>query len=159
MIGRMDTVVQRVRTSWTKASRGGHEAALRNAASTAFRLPPGLSSGLHEVALWEYASFRPEVLVGDLADCGMVLHEVDGRLSAGPPDAVPGGVPRRDWRPPAVLLAPGQWLRWQINYRFGGRTNWTYRLDTFNVAYGSPPPNVFLGAPPTFRIDERGSLR
>ena len=61
----------------------------------------------------------------------MSLREADGLLTVGPPEAVPGGVPRRDWRPSAVRLTPGQWLRWQINYRFGGCTNWTYRLDTF----------------------------
>lgn len=38
-------------------------------------------------------------------------------------------MPLRDWRHPAVQLAPGEWLRWQINYRFGGCTNWTYRLE------------------------------
>jgi hypothetical protein len=88
----------------------------------------------------------------------MILRDVDGLLSVGPPEAVPAGVPRRGWRPPAVRLAPGQWLRWQINYRFGGRTNWTYRLETFNVAHGSPSPNVFFSVP-TCRIDERASLR
>lgn len=153
-------VVQRIRTSWTKESRGGRGAVLRSAAPEAFPIPTGVSSGLHEVSLEEYASFRPEVRLGDLAECGIALQEqeADGFLTVGPPTLLPGGVPRRDWRRPAVRLAPGEWARWQINYRFGGNTNWTYRLDTFNVAYGPPTPKVFLGEP-AHGVDERGSLR
>jgi hypothetical protein len=158
MIESMDTVVQRVGMSWTKESRGGREAVRRSAAPTAFPIPSGLASALHEVSLLESSSFQPHAQVRDLAECGMNLLEADGFLTVSPPEAIPGGVPRRDWRPPAVRLAPGQWLRWQINYRFGGRTNWTYRLETFNVAYGPLPPKVFLSVP-TRRIDERGSLR
>lgn len=48
----------------------------------------------------------------------------------------------------------------QINYRFVGRGGpWSYRLDTFNISYGPASPEVFLGTPPTRRVDERGFLR
>ncbi len=45
----------------------------------------------------------------------------------------------RGWRRlPAVRLSPGQWLRWQINYRFAYPTalsgGWTYRLDTLSAS-------------------------
>jgi hypothetical protein len=69
-------------------------------------------------------------------------------------------MPRRHRRPPAVRLAAGQWLRWQINYRSvrvnGGE--WHYRLDTFNVAFGTAYADLFLGEP-TRKIDELASLR
>ncbi|MFC8914427.1 hypothetical protein ACFT5C_01535, partial [Streptomyces sp. NPDC057116] len=64
-------------------------------------------------------------------------------------------------RPPAVRLAAGEWLRWQLNYRFSsalGIRGWTYWLDTFNVAYGPVRPGVFLGEPSRL-MDETGPVR
>ncbi|MGW4991498.1 hypothetical protein ACWEQ3_28215 [Streptomyces mirabilis] len=155
----MDAVVQRVRTSWTKKSRGGSEAARRNAAPTAFLLPPGLSSALHEVAMRESDSFEPRIQLRDLSAPGTILREVDGLLRVDPPEVSMFAMPRRNRRPPAVRLVPGQWLQWQINYRFVGRCDgaWSYRLETFNILYGSAMPDVFLGVPAR-HVDERRSL-
>lgn len=156
----MDAVVQRVHTSWTKKSRGGSEAARRNAAPTAFLLPPGLSSALHEIAMRESDSFEPHTQVRDLSAPGTILREVDGLLRVDPPGVSMFAMPRRNRRPPAVRLAPGQWLQWRLNYRFVGRCDgaWSYRLETFNILYGSAMPDVFLGVP-SRRVDERRSLR
>jgi len=155
----MDAVVQRVCTSWTKKSRGGSEAARRNAAPTAFLLPPGLSSALHGVAMRESDSFVPRTQVHDLSAPGTILREVDGLLRVNPPEVSMFAMPPRNRRPPAVRLAPGQWLQWQINYRFVGRCDgaWSYRLETFNILYGSATPDVFLGVPAR-HVDERRSL-
>lgn len=48
----------------------------------------------------------------------------------------------------------------QVNYRFAGTHGgeWTYRLDTLNVAYGPAPVNLFLGSP-MHRVNELASLR
>jgi hypothetical protein len=70
-------------------------------------------------------------------------------------------MPRRWRRPPAVRLAPGEWVRWQINYRFPGSWggDWTYRQDTLNLLNGhATDPRIFLGDP-TRRVDELGLLR
>ncbi|MFF2045554.1 hypothetical protein ACFVVX_34560 [Kitasatospora sp. NPDC058170] len=160
MIDSMDVVVQRVRTSWTKASRGGAGATLRNAAPTAFPLPPNMKAGLHEVSILESDAFHPHMRELDLSDPGLVLREADGLLRIHPPETSLFSMPRRNRRPPAVRLAPGQWLQWQINYRFVGTRGgqWSYRLDTFNISYGPASPAVFLKAP-THRVDERGFLR
>ncbi|MEV6998526.1 hypothetical protein AB0N62_12645 [Streptomyces sp. NPDC093982] len=156
----MNAVVQRVRTSWTKKSRGGSEAARRNAVPTAFLLPSGLSSALHEVAMRESDSFEPRVQVRDLSAPGTILREIDGLLRVDPPEVSMFAMPRRNRRPPAVRLAPGQWLQWQINYRFVGSCDgaWSYRLETLNILYGPAMPDVFLGVPAR-RVDERRSLR
>ncbi|WP_055633446.1 hypothetical protein [Streptomyces griseoruber] len=156
----MDAVVQWVCTSWTKKSRGGSEAGCRNAAPTAFLLPPGMSAGLHEVAMRESDSFEPRTQVRDLSAPGTILREADGLLRVDPPEVSMFAMPRRNRRPPAVRLAPGQWLRWQINYRFVGHCDgaWSYQLETFNILYGSATPDVFLGMP-TRNVDERRSLR
>ncbi len=81
----------------------------------------------------------------------------DGRLRVLPVEA-PFGMPRRHRRPPAVRLAQGEWLRWQINYRFAYRGHWTYRLDTFNVANGAASADLFMGTP-THNVDELAALR
>jgi hypothetical protein len=60
-----------------------------------------------------------------------------------------------------VRLNPGQWVRWQLNCRFSsaaGMQDWSYWLDTFNIAYGPVNTDVFLSTPTLF-IDEQGPLR
>ncbi|MFG3503900.1 hypothetical protein ACGF5F_00170, partial [Streptomyces sp. NPDC047821] len=89
-----------------------------------------------------------------------VLHGAGTRPA--PPRVTPRpGRPPRTRRPPAVGRAPGEWLRWQLNYRFSsalGIRGWTYWLDTFNVAYGPVRPGVFLGEPSRL-MDETGPVR
>ncbi|MEW5630114.1 hypothetical protein AB1388_26660 [Streptomyces hydrogenans] len=156
----MRVVVQRVRTSWTKASRGSTGATVRNAAPIAFSLPTGLTSALHDVSMQESDSFVPHMSVRDLSDPGLVLKESDGLLRVHRPETTIFSMPQRNRRPPALRLTPGQWLQWQINYRFVGTWGgpWSYRLDTFNVAYCPASPEVFLGTP-VHHVDERAPLR
>ncbi|SFG37270.1 hypothetical protein SAMN02787118_119151 [Streptomyces mirabilis] len=108
----------------------------------------------------EADSFEPRMQVRDLSAPGVILREVDGLLRVDPPEVTMFGMPRRNRRPRAVRLAPGQWLQWLINYRFVGRCDgaWSYQLETFNIFFGSAAPDVFLGIP-TRRVDERGTLR
>lgn len=108
----------------------------------------------------ESDSFEPRMQVRDLSAPGTILREADGLLRVDPPEVSLFAMPRRNRRPPAVRLAPGQWLQWQINYRFVGSCGgaWSYRLETFNIVYGSATPDVFLGVP-TRRVDERRALR
>lgn len=67
----------------------------------------------------------------------VLLSEADGRLRV-ELMVTPFGMPRRWRRPPAVRLARGEWVQWQINCRFtcswGG--DWSYRLDTLNGSRG-----------------------
>jgi hypothetical protein len=57
-------------------------------------------------------------------------------------------------------LEPGEWLRWQVNLRFGATcgcgSDRQYRLETVNLAYGGVPD--FTGTP-TRTVIERGDLR
>jgi hypothetical protein len=159
----MDVVVQWVRTSWTKASRGGAAAARRNAAPVAFPLPGVAAPLMHEVLMSEGEDFQPRSSqTGAVPDEIVSLRLVDGLLRVRL-EPTPFGMPRRWRRPPALRLAPGEWLRWQINYRFsypaarGGA--WTYRLDTLNLAHAAQvPAGIFLGEP-THWIDELAHLR
>lgn len=76
----MDVVAQRVRTTWTKRSRGGPAASARNRVPIAFPLPA--EAGLHEVDVDESTGFSPRFAVRPLAELdGVKLREVDGELS------------------------------------------------------------------------------
>lgn len=102
----MDVVAQRVRTTWTKRSRGGPSAAVRNRVPIAFPLPAGAE--LHEVSVDESNGFEPRFEVRALGELdGVTLRETDGVLSV---LVVPSlwGMPQRAWRPPPVRLRPGE---------------------------------------------------
>ncbi|MFB7620662.1 hypothetical protein [Kitasatospora sp. NPDC056181] len=180
--------VQWVRTSWTKRSRGGPAAARRNAAAAGFAVPPQPSTPfapsqsvlavppvpsmhpvrpgrpvhlVHVVSMAEADGFAPRERWEVLPPGALGLREADGRLRVLPPVEPLYGLPPRVRRPPAVRLAPGQWVRWQLNYRFSsaaGIRDWSYWLDTFNVAYGPAGPGLFL-TEPTVLVDERGPVR
>ncbi|MFD7448743.1 hypothetical protein [Kitasatospora sp. NPDC059827] len=157
----MEITVQWIRTSWTKRSRGGEAAARRNAAPVGFTVPNAPSSLAHVVRMHERDGFEPSGGLEELSKVDVQLREVDGRLRVLPRVQPLFAVPPRPRRPPAVRLVPGQWVRWQLNYRFSsaaGMQDWSYWLDTFNVAYGPVTADVFLSEPTVF-IDERGLLR
>ncbi|WP_166641076.1 hypothetical protein [Amycolatopsis sp. SID8362] len=154
----MDVVAQRVRTTWTKRSRGGPLAGVRNGVPVAFPVPAG--AALHEVSVDESTGFEPRFALRSLGELdGVTLREVDGGLLV---LVVPSawGRPKRERRPPPVRLLPGEWIRWQVNMRFGATcqcgSDWSYRLETLNLAYGSVAD--FAGTP-TRSVIERGDLR
>ncbi|MFD8495324.1 hypothetical protein [Amycolatopsis sp. NPDC059657] len=152
----MDFQVQWVRTSWTKASRGGAGAARRNAAPVAF--PVLGTEPVHEVSMHERDGFEPRMCTSAHLPADVALRQGDGVLHV-QLKASGFGRPYRRHRPPPVALAPGEWLRWQINYRFVGCCDgsWSYRLDTLNFVAGSAASDPFLGKP-TYLIDERARL-
>jgi hypothetical protein len=116
---------------------------------------------MHGILMRETEDFHPHATVRaePAADWEVELRQVGERLRV---QLVPSdwGMPRRSRRAPAVLLMPGQWVRWQINYRFVGSCggDWSYRLDTLNLAHGQIPADTFLGQS-TYFVDERGYLR
>ncbi|MER7589620.1 hypothetical protein ABTW72_19005 [Micromonospora sp. NPDC127501] len=155
----MDAVVQWVRTSWTKRSRGGAEATRRNAVPVSFALPAPTAPLIQEITMAEADGFEPrEGLSRPPYRSDVRLRLVDGRIRV-ELLASAWGRPHRHRRPPAVHLAYGEWLRWQINYRFTGTSDgaWLYHLDTLNLAHGAVPADTFLGEPPRF-IDERALI-
>jgi hypothetical protein len=163
----MEITGQWVRTSWTKPSRGGRAAARRNAVPVGFPLPRGMARSVHTVRMREKDDFTPYADRADRRDVVVQLRETEGRLRVfprvDPPFGLPPRPPRppRPRRPPAVRLVPGQWVRWQLNYRFSsaaGMQDWSYWLDTFNIAYGPVTADVFLGTP-AFHVNELGSVR
>ncbi|MFJ8945182.1 hypothetical protein ACIRG4_18450 [Streptomyces sp. NPDC102395] len=158
----MEITVQWIRTSWTKKSRGGQAASRRNAAPVGFVLPHARTGACaHVIRMHERDGFEPFDTQEDRREADVRLREDDGRLSVFPRVQPMFGLPPRPRRPPAVRLAPVQWVRWQLNYRFSsakGMRDWSYWLDTFNIAYGPVKADVFLSTP-TVSVDEQGPLR
>ncbi|MGJ5756012.1 hypothetical protein FB563_7710 [Streptomyces puniciscabiei] len=157
----MDITVQWVRTFWTKRSRGGTAAARRNGVPVGFPLPEVPLDRAHLVRVTERKDFTPEESRMDLNGIPMSLRERDGTLRVFAHCGPLSGLPPRPRRPPAVRLRPGQWVRWQLNHRYSsaaGTADWSYWLDTFNVAYGPVGHEVFLGEP-TVLVDECGPVR
>lgn len=154
----MDVVAQWVRTSWTKRSRGIADARRRNAVPVAFTLPEVVLPMSHEIVVDEGLVPRWSVRHAAPDSDEVELTEADGMLRVYLV-AAPFGGPSRWRRPPAVRLAAGQWLRWQINYRFETCCSEShYRQDILNLAYGKASATVFHGTP-LRRVDERVSLR
>lgn len=159
----VDIVVQQVWTSWTKDSRGGAAAGRRNATPNGFLLPDHPAPFIHKISMGEWAGFHPhdEIRPGLPGDNDWLTLRCDGERLRVQLTVNPWGMPRRWRRPPAVNLSPGEWIRWQINYRFTGASggDWSYRLETLNLFHGtSPDADIFL-AQPDHDIKELGPLR
>jgi hypothetical protein len=155
----MDVIVQRVRTAWSKKSRGFRHATLRNAAPIAIELPYGPLPLFHDITMDEDDDFTPRVKVLHEAPSQREfgLRLVGAALRVQLPNGF--GVPVRFHRP-AVLLQPGEWVRWHLNNRFTSTTTrggWYYTLNTVSIALGPMPPDAFLGEAPHI-IDERAAL-
>ncbi|MQS09356.1 hypothetical protein FNX48_019885 [Streptomyces sp. IF17] len=109
----------------------------------------------------EADGFEPRSEQKGLREIGVRLRDEGDRLRLFARVEPLFGLPPRPRRPPAVRLLPGQWVRWQLNYRFSsmvGIRDWSYWLDTFNVAYGPVDREVFLSEPGVV-VDERGPVR
>ncbi|SCD42635.1 hypothetical protein GA0115239_101666 [Streptomyces sp. BpilaLS-43] len=126
-----------------------------------FLVSPVPSSFAQVIRTSERDGFEPHESERDLRQVGLTLRDEGDRLRVLARVEPLFGLPPRPRRPPAVRLVPGQWVRWQLNYRFSsaaGIRDWSYWLDTFNVAYGPVDPNVFLSEP-TVLVDECGPVR
>ncbi|MGW4303618.1 hypothetical protein [Streptomyces sp. NPDC004376] len=157
----MEVTVQWVKTSWTKESRGGEAAAFRNAVPVGFAVPELPPRYAHFVRMSERDGFEPRSGEAPFREVGVSLRGEGDRLRVLARVEPMFGVPPRHRRPPAVRLLPGQWVRWQLNYRFSsalGIRGWSYWLDTFNIAYGPVDADVFLSER-TVLVDERGPVR
>jgi hypothetical protein len=114
------------------------------------------------VTIDERTGFEPHATLHPGCEpSGVLLHETEDGLRV-QVEIDRYGMPRRDRRPPAVRLMTGNWIRWQINYRFpppcACGDEWRYRLDTLNLAYGPVEIDTFAGTP-TYFVDERRWLR
>ncbi|GAA3342391.1 hypothetical protein GCM10020358_37210 [Amorphoplanes nipponensis] len=172
-------VVQRVVTEWTKRSRGAPGAVRRNAVPEACPVPPADGAGVlvHQVFARERDGFAGrETRSGHTLPAsgslpldgvaGVRLERADGRLQV---TGVTGVwcqcftvFPRRPDRTVLVLL-PGRWGRWRLNFRLwedDGHGEWRYQKWVVNVAHlaGPAPAELFQASPPATVTDEMVQL-
>jgi uncharacterized protein YbdZ (MbtH family) len=109
----VDIVVQWVRTSWTKRSRGGVAATRRNAVPVGFELPAVSPPLVHEVVMGEHDDFQPRSsLSHELPDAAAgvlvrALHRAPLAAAAQDAGHLPiGGDRLGRARGPAVVLPP-----------------------------------------------------
>jgi hypothetical protein len=162
-------LVQRIRTVWTKESRGGTGAQRRSATPTAFvlpRLPAPKHLILHEVSLNEATDFAIEEReherdLGTL-DLGWVViaasaHQVAVRFASPSEQSGEPRVRARD----AFSLDRAQWGRVAYNLRHGAERGWWYEQVLINVAWqarSDADRNVFVSTDPTVEQTQLSQL-
>lgn len=172
-------LIQRIECHWSKASRGGPEAAQRNAVPEAVKVPvqalrktpPGLLVE-HGVDYSERRGFDAPseriteepfgrlkigcVLIEPDSEGAWVVFEYDtGRAGAPFRYSPPGGRPATRF-----TLGPGQWGRVRYNGRFSHEEGgWTYGKFVFNVGmFPALSADVFLHSEPAHTVDQTALL-
>jgi hypothetical protein len=163
-------IVQRIRTEWTKNSRGGAAAGVRNTVPEALRLPSqGVGRGvLHDVHYRETDEFlcKETVRQIDLEEswelASLQLHSYSDQIAARFVWSWHGtGAPERKSHD-AFVLRRGEWGRLKCNGRHSDADSgaWWYQQDVFNVAWMEAlDPARFLNTIPNFNVAELARLR
>lgn len=157
-------VVQAICVRWSKESRGGRNATLRNQVPEVFELPEGLKP-LHMETLFFHCLFFDEsnlfispyiseVLRHDLPkefDYSCVqVHPTEVGLRVVYQYNMRCGAPERTPIKRDIRLQVGQWGRILYNGRFSDIDDgyWCYEKWTFNIGFFQDPiPHVFLNSP------------
>ena len=173
-------VVQHIHTMWTKASRGGNGARIRNALPIALPLPLDVFVSpwtLHSINFYEHDAFTkkesvtkaasPEDLAirvlrftihcDRLAVC-FLRHPMNAATASRFPSDPPG---REILEVDAFALDPSQWGQLTYNGRFVDidTGNWWYKQSVFNIGYClKPAKDVFRTTRPASRFVELAQL-
>jgi hypothetical protein len=168
-------LVQRIKTVWTKKSRGGRLASLRNAVPEALAVPFEGRRGaagfvIHEVVYHEADEFGGPLSVslkefaGDRLEVGCVTVRLSGDdVVVEYLHSYGGGAPVRRGRgglapPRSFALGRGQFGRVIHNGRFSG-DEWWYEKVVVNVGgRGRQSPAAFTRGGPAFVIDDTAAL-
>ena len=156
-------LIQRIIIEWTKASRGGPGAAVRNSFPEAFPVPPFEETNdsivVHTIRFREWDKFeRREDL--HRFNSSMSAHIEPLRIYCQDDhlvvrfvwDWMHCGAPERDSHE-IFHVAQGKWGRFSCNGRFGPTSSsgcvWRYHKTVFNIALvESPDTNLFVDSEP-----------
>jgi hypothetical protein len=173
-------VIQLIHTQWTKASRGGDGARLRNALPRQLPLPLESFAApvtLHRVAFSEFTNFERRETV-DRADSPSALALRDLRLAfEGDQLAVKHVRDRQNaaiadrlypdesgntvWELDAFVLAPDDWGQLHYNGRYVDMDtgNWWYEQSVYNIGlFTGVVVDRFTSTKPDFRFAELATL-
>jgi hypothetical protein len=153
-------VVQRIVTSWTKATRGAEGREARARLPKAYPIPEAIARSSaacvrHQVSRSAHDDYRLIELVEedaaarvrkDSRPTAITLVERDGHLEVAFVVGGDEGAPRRRAAP--ILLPTGAWGRARYNGRFSSFDEPWYEEKVLNIAYGmSPVSTLFVGEP------------
>jgi hypothetical protein len=146
-------LVQLIRTTWSKASRGGRAAAARNAVPETFLVPnlPSQSESTTVVHTLEFAEVNQFELptytnvtstpsIGKMRLHSIAIYPASQSIRIAAEWLLLAGAPRR--RPIANLveLASQTWVQIRYNLRTGLDEGWAYYKYVFNIGYFSSLP-------------------
>lgn len=169
-------IIQAISTDWTKASRGGSNAARRNNVPEQIPIPTGLgavsahSLVFHQVKYTEDDDFleprlnRVEVQAmpeeGSRYNNFLVVRPSDGTLRVVCEWGNVPGAPKRYPTCTETVLQPDQWMRVRYNIRRSrGEEQWIYEKWVFNVAIPATlSPRIFLDNEPSKVQSEMADL-
>lgn len=168
-------LVQRLRTCWTKASRGGAGAVLRNRVPEIAEVPPqclrpeGAGYVLHELTFVERDDFaapqesleihgeREPFSVG----CVRITRGLEAVTLEYRWDRGCAGAPERGWSRNVVTIRAGEWAQIRYNGRFsvGWDCVWKYEKNVLNVGlFPALEGNAFRGSEPAVRFSDMAHL-
>lgn len=167
-------IIQRIKTTWTKASRGGENASKRNTVPCASTLPsfslPTNEYLLHDIRYDETNAFRGETQYRNIAHSGSVFlgplllyvrpRQAEAKFVWSAHEC---GAPERVSHP-LFTLKLGEWGRFECNGRFGATSKsgqaWTYQHSLFNVAFVEGfSSDLFTSSEPTAKMSQMAMLR
>ncbi len=165
-------VVQQIKTTWTKASRGGDAAARRNAVPEVAQVPvhraevAGLKILLHQLLYSGRSGFADPVekLVENpdhdpLRLGGVTIDTTEELLRAEFTWSRECGAPDRGWMRKTLLLGVNEWGQICYNGRFAEEAGWVYEKIVVNAGLFEPPSGeVFTRTEPTQRYSAMGHL-
>jgi hypothetical protein len=167
-------VVQRVLTSWTKASRGGEGATRRNAVPEAVTLPlsnvklAGRTGLLHEVGYNEYYDFarkdaplRMDPPLSKLVVGCVTINLERDTVTASFRYSWQCGAPDRGWIQKTLHIAENEWGQMVYNGRlvYGDGGQWHYEKSVVNVGlFSELSDDVFTYSAPTYRFSAMAHL-
>lgn len=147
-------IQQLITTYWTKASRGGKAATIRNAVPE--KLPSSiLQAHFSEFTGFEFSTERDD-MIGELLVSYIESENLITVFYAGI-----RGVPHRQIHSKKIFqLFPGEWGQVIANCRgITCEDTWTYGKHVINIYMGnSPPENIFLTSNPKHRYSDERKL-
>ncbi|WNG42719.1 hypothetical protein F0U60_00375 [Archangium minus] len=181
-VGVTGLFLQDLCTEWTKHSRGGPQAGVRNATPRALLLPPSALESADEevfrvqtVFFHERHQFLPReerdmhrkafaeagALRVERVDAGALVLLDYGRMGR-PGSRAWGSMARGQHREELFSLRAGEWGRAVYNERlhYWDSGEWYYRQHVLNVGLlHDAPQDVFLSTPPRFQVVRKYLLR
>jgi hypothetical protein len=166
-------IVQHIHTHWTKASRGGENARIRNGVPEAAKVPVqriaagNLNLIYHVLQYWEadgYRQPREEIRINPTVrplaiGCVTIDHTTEEVIATFRYDQGCAGAPDRGWARKTLHLAVGEWGQIVYNGRFTGEDYWWYENTVVNVGLVERlTPGLFTRQEPNCRFSAMAEL-